>query len=374
MIACSKLYCGKITESDSMRYGPDKHKKPIVVWNMTKQCNLHCVHCYINAKGKPDANELTTETAKKLIDDLAEFQAPVLLFSGGEPLIREDMFELGAYSVQQKLRTVISTNGTLITPEVAKKIKDTGFSYVGISIDGLENTNDKFRGEKGAFNKAIKGIHNCIEAGVKVGLRFTINKNNFSDLKGIFDLIEKEKIPRVCFYHLVYAGRGTKMIEEDVSHKETKEALDLILEKCEKFHKDKVDCEILTVDNHTDGPYLYMKLKSKDEERAKVALKLLEINGGNSTGIGIAEIDNLGEVHADQFWQHYSFGNIHKRKFSEIWMDTSDPLMAGLKNRKKLLKGKCAECKWLSICNGNFRVRAEAYYQDVWAEDPACYI
>ena len=163
------------------------------------------------------------------------------------------MFELGAYSVQQKLRTVISTNGTLITPGSCKKIKDTGFSYVGISIDGLENTNDKFRGEKGAFNKAIKGIHNCIEAGVKVGLRFTINKNNFSDLKGIFDLIEKEKIPRVCFYHLVYAGRGTKMIEEDVSHKETKEALDLILEKCEKFHKDKVDCEILTVDNHTDG-------------------------------------------------------------------------------------------------------------------------
>ena len=102
--------------------------------------------------------------------------------------------------------------------------------------------------------------------------------------------------------------------------------------------------------------------------------QLLRWNGGNSSGIGIGAVDHLGNVHADQFWQHYSFGNVRERPFSRIWTDTSDPLMAGLKNRKPLLKGRCAACKYLDICNGNFRVRAEAIYDDVWAPDPACYL
>lgn len=386
MIGCTKLLCGTVTSGDVLRYGRESEnlpanmlqfsqdKKPIVVWNMTRRCNLHCIHCYIEAKDKPDEGELTTKEAEVLIDDLALFKAPVLLFSGGEPLMREDLFHLGKYAKNKGIRTVISTNGTLITRSMAKKIKETDFSYVGVSLDGLQATNDKFRGSIGAFQEALKGMQNCKEEGVRVGLRFTINKKNAKDLEDVLNLLIKEKIPRCCIYHLVYSGRGSKMIEEDLTNEETKKAVDLIFEKTIEFYKKKADLEILTVDNHTDGVYLYLKIKQSDPERAEEVLKLLKWNGGNSSGIGIACVGNLGEVYADQFWRDYSFGNIRKRKFSEIWMDTSNLLMKSLKNRKPLLKGRCKACKYLDLCNGNFRIRAEAYYGDTWAPDPACYL
>lgn len=384
MINCTKLLCGIKGTSDNLRYGTDdegkpigitpSERRPIVVWNSTRRCNLNCIHCYADSKNLEYEGELTTDEAKRMIEDLAEFKAPVLLFSGGEPLIRNDIFELGKFAKNLGLRTVISTNGTLITEDVAKKIKEVNFSYVGISLDGIEFTNDKFRGCKGAFKKALDGIKNCKSAGVRVGLRLTLNKHNFNDLSAIFDLIENEGIPRVCFYHLVYSGRGSKLIEDDLSHKETREAVDLIFKKTKEFCQKGLDVEILTVDNHSDGVYLYKVLRKENPERVEKVLKLLEWNGGNASGIAISCVDNQGNVHPDQFWRQHSFGNVRERKFSEIWMDTSNPLMAGLKNRRYLLKGKCARCKYINICNGNFRARAEAVYEDLWAEDPACYL
>ena len=386
MIGCTKLLCGTATPSDVLRYGRDismmphnllqfaKDKRPIVVWNMTRRCNLRCVHCYSESQDKEYGGELSTEEAKTFIRDLADFKAPVLLFSGGEPLIREDLFELGKFAQGMGMRTVISTNGTLIDLDAAQRIKDANFSYVGVSLDGIEANNDRFRGKKGAFDAALKGIRSCRQLGVNVGLRFTINKLNFIDLPRILDLLVEEGIPRCCIYHLVYSGRGRKLMEDDLTHEETREAVDIIFDKTIEFHKKGLNIEVLTVDNHTDGVYLYQRVKRDNLERADEVLQLLRWNGGNSSGIGIGNVDNLGYVHADQFWKHYSFGNVRERKFSDIWMDTSDELMRGLKNRKPLLKGKCAECKYLDICNGNFRVRAEAVYNDVWAEDPACYL
>lgn len=377
MINCTRLLCGKSGFYDEIRYVKGKPAdtfRPIVVWNTTKSCNLKCVHCYIDAKAKKDEGELSTGQAKVFIDDLAEFSAPVLLFSGGEPFMRPDLFELGKYALSKGLRTVISTNGTLITAEAAKKIKDTGFSYVGISLDGLEATNDKFRKEAGAFQKTLQGIRNCHEAGVRAGLRFTINKHNFRDIPGIFDLIEKEGIKRACFYHLVYSGRGSAMVKDDLTGQQARDTMDIIFERTIKLCAISQDTEILTVDNHADGVYLYLRLKKEDKLKAKEVLSLLKINGGNKSGIGIADVDNLGFVHPDQFWRHYSFGNVLKRKFSEIWLDESDELLKNLRNRFKLLKGKCGRCHYQDICAGNFRVRAEAVYGDVWQEDPACYL
>ncbi len=386
MIGVTKLLCGTVTPSDALRYGRrsakspshllqfTRDKKPIVVWNMTKACNLHCIHCYYTAKSQPDPDELTTAEAKSLIDDLAQFGVPVFLFSGGEPLMREDLFELGAYAVEQGLRAVISTNGTLISHEAAEKIKEAGFSYVGVSLDGIGETNNRFRGQQGAFEEAVLGIRNCTEAGIRVGLRLTLNKHSYDDLSAILDLLEEENIKRACFYHLVYAGRGARMKADDLTLEESRDAVDMIFDRAEDFHRRGVDLEILTVDNHTDGPYLYMRVEREQPERAEEVMQLLSWNGGNGSGVRIGAIDHLGNVHADQFWQHYSFGNVRERPFSQIWPDTSDPLMAGLKNRQPLLKGRCARCKWLDICNGNFRVRAEAVYGDVWAPDPACYL
>ena len=377
MINCTRLLTSNKGYYDEIRYKkgkPADTNRPIVVWNSTKSCNLSCIHCYFDAKAAKDKGELNTEEAKALIDDLAAFGAPVFLFSGGEPLMRPDLFELGRYAVDKGLRAVISTNGTLITKSAAEKIKAAGFSYAGISLDGLEETNNKFRKDKDAFKRTMDGVRNCHAAGVRAGLRFTINKHNYLDIPGIFDLIEAEGIKRACFYHLVYAGRGTAMRDEDLIHSQSRDTMDIIFERTVRLAGKDKDTEILTVDNHADGVYLYLQLKKKGSERAKEVLDLLKINGGNKSGIGIADIDNLGFVHPDQFWRYYSFGNVRERRFSDIWMDESDGLLKGLRNRVPLLKGKCGRCHFQDICAGNFRVRAESVYGDVWQEDPACYL
>jgi len=386
MIGISKLYCGTVEPSDALRYGRmssklpshllqfSSDKRPVIVWNITKRCNLKCVHCYAHAKNMAFDSELSTREGKNLLDDLAEFGVPVILFSGGEPLTRKDLPELAAYAVKKGMRAVISTNGTLITPEKAQTLKEIGLSYVGISLDGMEEINDRFRGVKGAFRAALEGIENCKKAGIKVGLRFTINKSNVAEISKIFNLLQEMDIPRACFYHLVYAGRGTKLVKEDLSHQESRNALDLIMDLTKQLHDKGHIKEVLTVDNHADGPYLYLRLLKENPERAREVLELLQMNEGNSSGIGIGCISWDGEVHADQFWRHYSFGNVKDRPFSEIWADTSDPLMKKLKEKKKHAKGRCATCRWLDICAGNFRVRSEAVTGDVWAPDPACYL
>ena len=386
MIGISKLYCGTIEPSDAIRYGRmssklpshllqfSSDKRPVVVWNITRRCNLKCIHCYAHAKNTSSDNELTLGESKHLIDDLAGFGVPVILFSGGEPLIRKDLQEIAAYAVKKGMRAVISTNGTLITPQIAQTLKDIGLSYVGISLDGMEEINDRFRGVEGAFALALKGIENCKNAGIKVGLRFTLNRSNANQIPEIFELSEDMDIPRVCFYHLVYAGRGSALVNEDLSHVETRKAVDLIMDLTKKLYDRHLRKEVLTVDNHADGPHLYMRLLRENPERAEEVLELLKMNEGNSSGIGIGCVGWDGEVYADQFWRHYSFGNVRNRPFSEIWTDTSDPLMKKLKEKKRHAKGRCATCRWLDICAGNFRVRSEAVTGDVWAPDPACYL
>jgi radical SAM protein with 4Fe4S-binding SPASM domain len=366
--------CGKSGSGDNLRYQKGVHKKPVVVWNSTQQCNLKCIHCYARSESKTYLNELTTEQGRDLITDLADFQTPVLLFSGGEPLMRRDLFELAGLAKDLGLRTVLSTNGTLITKENAEKLKKTGFSYVGVSLDGFESTNDHFRAQKGAFENAVQGIRTCISSGVKTGLRFTLTKHNLADSYDIFNLIEKEKIPRVCFYHLVYSGRATDLMKEDLTKEETRSFIDNLMKRVVDLNQNNQDVEVLTVDNHTDAPYIYQKLLDIDNKKADDVMNLFKMNGGNSSGSGIGCVDFNGYVHADQFWHHYSLGNVLKRKFSEIWSDESEPLLNGLRDRKKLLKGRCGKCKYLDICNGNFRVRAEAAYKDIWAPDPACYL
>lgn len=380
MIGVSKLLCDTENFGDSLRYAQGSHGQrhgaaagmgPVVSWNITRTCNLRCVHCYSNSDAKQYSGELTTAEAKQFIADCAAFKVPVLLLSGGEPLIRPDVFELVEYARDKGIRTTFSTNGTLITPAIAKRIKDLGVGYVGISLDGLGEANDKFRGQTGAFDRALAGIRNCLAIGQRVGLRFTINRYNFHDLENIFALIKEERIPRVCFYHLVYSGRGSTMMEHDVTHEESRQAMDLIMKKAVEFGS---DCEILTVDNHADIVYLYLQARKQDPVRAEKIWELMRRNGGNRSGIAFANVDPLGNVHPDQFTQTQTFGNVRERPFGEIWTDTSQPILAGLKDRKPLLKGRCASCKWLSVCNGNFRARAEAVTGDFWESDPACYL
>lgn len=384
MISVTKLLFATEYFGDSLRYTDNAHKArngvregmgPVVVWNSTRTCNLKCRHCYMSSDAKKYQNELTTAEAKQFIDDLADFNVPVLLFSGGEPLIRPDFFELADYAAKKGVRPTLSTNGTLITPEVARKIKDIGVGYVGISLDGLREVNDKFRGKAGAFEAAMNGIKNCVAVDQRVGLRFTINHHNIQELENIFDFIEEENINRVCFYHLVYSGRGNQMMDEDVTAEESRRAMDIIIRRTRDFEERGLKKEILTVDNHCDGVYMYLKaLQEGKDELAQQIKKYISINGGNRSGMAFAEVDPLGYVHPDQFTQHHTFGNVRERKFGDIWQDTTNPIMAGLKDRKPLLKGRCSKCKFLDNCNGNFRTRAEARTGDFWESDPSCYL
>lgn len=384
MISVTKLLFAREYYGDSLRYTKNAHAMrngagegmgPVVVWNSTKTCNLKCRHCYMSSDNKKYQNELTTQEAKSFIDDLADFHVPVLLFSGGEPLIRPDFFELAEYAQAKGVRPTLSTNGTLITREVAQRIKDIGVGYVGISLDGLQDVNDQFRGVEGAFQKAMAGIQNCVAVGQRVGLRFTINHHNIQELENIFDFIERENINRVCFYHLVYSGRGTAMKNQDVTAEESRRAMDIIIRRTKDFEDRGLEKEILTVDNHCDGVYMYLKavLEGNDQQAAQIK-KYISMNGGNRSGIAFGEVDPFGYVHPDQFTQHHTFGNVRDRKFSEIWQDTSNPIMAGLKDRKPLLKGRCSQCRFLENCNGNFRTRAEAVTGDFWESDPSCYL
>ena len=384
MISVTKLLFATEYFGDSLRYTDNAHKArngvregmgPVVVWNSTRTCNLKCRHCYMSSDAKKYQNELTTAEAKQFIDDLADFNVPVLLFSGGEPLIRPDFFELADYAAKKGVRPTLSTNGTLITPEVARKIKDIGVGYVGISLDGLREVNDKFRGKAGAFEAAMNGIKNCVAVDQRVGLRFTINHHNIQELENIFDFIEEENINRVCFYHLVYSGRGNQMMDEDVTAEESRRAMDIIIRRTRDFEERGLKKEILTVDNHCDGVYMYLKaLQEGKDELAQQIKKYIAMNGGNRSGMAFAEVDPLGYVHPDQFTQHHTFGNVRERKFGDIWQDTTNPIMAGLKDRNPLLKGRCSKCKFLDNCNGNFRTRAEARTGDFWESDPSCYL
>ncbi len=386
MIGISKLYCGGVETSDVLRYGAaseklpshllqfSRDKRPVVVWNVTRRCNLKCVHCYSNSQSIKYSGELSTEEGKKLISDLADFGCPVILFSGGEPLMREDLPELVQFAADKGIRAVISTNGTLISEQKAAVFAGIGLSYMGVSLDGIGEIHDSFRGVKGAFDAAVRGIRNCQEAGIKVGVRFTITGKNSAEIPPIFDFIEGNNIPRACFYHLVYSGRGSTLADNDLSHDQTREVVDLIMDRTRDLFDRGIQKEILTVDNHADGPYLYMRLLREDPDRAAEVLKLLKMNEGNNSGRGIGCVSWDGEVHPDQFWREISFGNVKQRPFSDIWMDTSNELMAKLKDKKSYVTGRCASCRWLDVCGGNFRARAEAVTGDIWAPDPACYL
>lgn len=380
MLAVSHLLADVESFGDQLRYseGSRGHRTgthsgagPVVVWSVTRSCNLKCMHCYANSENKKYEGELDTQEALRLIDEMAEMKVPVILFSGGEPLARPDIFQLAEYAICKGIRITFSTNGTLIDEAAARRIKELGVGYVGISLDGIGEVHDYFRNRTGAFELAMRGVRNCISQGQKVGLRFTMNRHNIAQLPLIFELMEKEGIQRACFYHMVYTGRGS--LSDDISHEETRAALDYIFEKARDFNRRGLQKELLTVDNHADAVYLYMKALELNEERAADILRKLRMNGGNRTGIAICNIDHQGNVHPDQFTPDVTFGNVKQEAFRDIWFG-SHPVLTGLRDRKPLLSGRCGSCRYLDICNGNFRSRSLAVHGDLWADDPACFL
>lgn len=358
--------------AEATRYS--RKARPVVVWNVTRRCNLFCAHCYNDSGNGQYPGELTTGEALSVIDSLSDFKVPAIIFSGGDPLLRPDIFTLIERASSLGMRPILSTNGISIDKAVARRIRDAGVVYAGVSLDGSEETNDSLRGMRGGFRRALEGIRHLKDAGLVAGVRFTMSRKTIGELPFIFDLIEKEDIERGYFAHLVYAGRGERFSREELSHEETRQAVDLIFSRASDFIGREIERDIVTGSNDVDGVYLYLKLREKEPQKAERVHKLLSDRGGNSSGVTLANIDNLGNVHPDQFWIARSFGNVKERPFADIWSDLSDPLLKALRNRRGLVKGRCGRCAFFSICGGSYRVRAEFSTGDLWAEDPACYL
>ncbi len=347
---------------------------PVVIWNLVRRCNLTCKHCYATSADKDFPGELSTGQVYEVMDDLRSFGVSVLILSGGEPLMRPDIFDISRRAKQMGFYVGLSTNGTLITEDNIQDIAGMDYDYVGISIDGMRETHDKFRRKQGAFDESMRGIRLCQEQGIKVGLRFTLTRDNAAELPDLLRLLEQQNIDKFYLSHLNYAGRGNKNRKDDLHHRMTRDAMNLLFSTCLDQIARGLHIEYVTGNNDADGVYLLQWVTEHLPEQADRLQQMLQRWGGNSSGVNISNIDNLGNVHPDTMWWEYTLGNVKERPFSEIWQDVSDPLMAGLKHKPRPVEGRCAQCRYLSICGGNTRTRAWQLTGNFWAEDPGCYL
>ncbi|MGC8624558.1 MAG: radical SAM protein [Phycisphaerae bacterium] len=381
MFSVTNLLCDYQAGNEHLRYGhrtasgeAEAIPRPVVVWAVTKACNLRCVHCYASATNTPAPNELTYAEGLALLNDLAAFHVPAVLFSGGEPLSRPEILPFIRHARSLGLACTLSTNGLLIDDKMADNLAQAGLKYAGISIDGMEARHDQLRGKIGAFKGTLGGMRRCRERGIKVGARFTVHGLNVDDLDAIFDLCVANEVQRLCIYHLAYAGRADNMQKVDLTAGQIRAVVDRIFQKSQELHAQGIPLEVLTVDNHADAAYLLLQLEKNDPQQYQAVRTRLEGTGGNRSGCNIASVDPVGHVHYDQFTWNYHCGNIREKPFSQIWTEASDPRLAILRNRKAYLPARCQACRFLSVCNGNLRTRAEAATGDWLGFDPACYL
>jgi heme d1 biosynthesis radical SAM protein NirJ len=355
--------------------GPKRNPPgPVVIWNLIRRCNLRCKHCYSISTDVDFPGELSTDEVFTVMDDLKHFRVPVLILSGGEPLLRSDIFDISRRAKALGFYVGLSTNGTPIDDTNIAAIAEVGYDYVGVSLDGIGPTHDHFRRRDGAFEASLRGIRLCIERGIKVGLRFTLTRDNFRELPAVLALMDREGADKFYLSHLNYAGRGNKHRGDDAHFGMTRAAMDLLFETAWTSIERGDGKQFVTGNNDADGVYLLMWAAQRFPDRVEHLHAKLEQWGGNSSGVNVANIDNLGNVHPDTFWWHYSLGNVRERPFSAIWPDRSDPVMAGLKAAPRSIEGRCAACRHFTICGGNTRVRALQLTGNPWAEDPGCYL
>ena len=347
---------------------------PVVIWNLIRRCNLTCKHCYSISADTDFPGELSTAEVFRVMEDLRAFRVPVLILSGGEPLLRPDIFTISERAKALGFYVGLSTNGTLIDEAMIEPIAAVEYDYVGISLDGIGATHDAFRRKEGAFAASLRGVRLCRAAGIKVGLRFTMTLDNARQLPDLLRLADDEGVDKFYLSHLNYAGRGNKNRRDDASFAETRRGMDILFEAALASARRGDGKEYVTGNNDADVVYLLHWTHRRFPERAEHIRARLAQWGGNSSGVNIANIDNLGNVHPDTFWWHYSLGNVRTRPFSAIWTDTSDPIMAGLKRTPRRIKGRCGACAHFDICGGNTRIRALQLTGDPWEADPGCYL
>lgn len=353
---------------------PRRASGPVVIWNLVRRCNLNCKHCYSTSADTDFKGELSTTEAIGVLEQLKAARVPALILSGGEPLLRPDLYEIAAHAKRLGFHLSLSSNGTLLDTRHAARLLVAGFDYVGVSLDGMEATHDRFRRCPGAFRQALDGLRVARQCGLRVGVRMTLTEANADELPDVVALTEAEGIDKFYLSHFNYAGRGSSHRGDDAHHAHTRVAVDWLFDHVWARAQEGRAGDFVTGNNDADGVGLLHWIARRQPGRLADMRQRLVNWGGNATGVGVANIDNLGNVHPDTMWWHVSIGNVRERAFADIWDDRSHPLMRGLKANPRPLEGRCATCAHREICNGNTRVRAYAVSGNPWAEDPGCYL
>jgi len=347
---------------------------PVVVWNLIRRCNLNCLHCYSTSADVDFKGELSTAEALATLEQLRAAHVPALILSGGEPLLRPDLYEIAARARELGFHLSLSSNGTLLTQDHARRLAQTGFDYVGVSLDGLQPTHDRFRRHVDAFTDALAGIRRARDAGLRVGVRMTLTEANAAELPAVVALTEAEGLDKFYLSHFNYAGRALGHKRETAQHRVTRTALDGLFEHVWARAQRGQAGDFVTGNNDADGVYLLHWIAARFPDRVADMRQRLIHWGGNASGMNVANIDNLGNVHPDTMWWQVTLGNVRERAFGAIWADRAHPLMAGLNARPRPLEGRCGACPQRVICNGNTRSRAYGATGNYWAEDPGCYL
>jgi len=350
-----------------------KARGPVVIWNLLRRCNLSCRHCYANSFDKDFPGELSLEQCLKNISSMKKAHSPAVILSGGEPLLHPHVFEIAKEVKAQGFYLALSSNGILLTDEIALKLKEIDFNYVGVSLDGIGAVNDHIRGKAGAFEESLNGVRNGVRHGLKMGLRTTLTNTNFHQIDDMLKVCLDNGVSKFYLSHLNYGGRGNK--KEDAHFKMTRDVMNLLFDRCFEYVQKGIELEIVTGNNDADAAFLLMWAKDKFPDENIEHLKEMLVHwGGNASGTGVANIDAQGDVHPDTFWPGVKMGSIKDQSFDEIWSDNSHPMIKFLREDRKEIHGRCLSCQYFSMCNGNTRVRAHQLLGDPKASDPGCYL
>ncbi|HOT83681.1 MAG TPA: radical SAM protein, partial [Candidatus Defluviicoccus seviourii] len=272
---------------------------PVVIWNLIRRCNLKCKHCYSFSADADFPGELSTAEVFAVMADLRTFGVPVLILSGGEPLLRPDIFAITAHAKSLGFFVALSTNGTLIDAANIGRIAAAGYDYVGISLDGIGAVHDAFRRKEGAFAASLNAVRLCQANGIKVGLRFTMTLDNAHHLADLLALADAEGVEKFYLSHLNYAGRGDRNRGADATFAVTRRAMEHLFEAALRSVEHGWAREYVTGNNDADGVLLLRWVERRFPDKAAHIRAKLEQWGGNSSGVNVANIDNLGNVHPD---------------------------------------------------------------------------
>ncbi len=352
------------------RFAPGGDAPFVVVWNLGIHCNMTCPHCYAAATARPSPHDLDTPQALRLVDQMAQAGVRVLIASGGEPLLRPDLFELLAHARDAGLAPQLSSNGVLIDETAAGRLVACGVGYVGVSLDGLREWNDAYRGMAGGFDLALRGVGFARAAGMRTGVRMTLTRRNVEQLGGVADVAVLAGADRFYVSHLVDSGRGARLVADDLDRGEARRTLVHLFETAERWLERGLPTRVVTGSNDSDGPFLLRWVEARYGAAAAAPVEqLLLARGGNSAGEKILSVDHRGRVHPDQFWRSALLGDVRTAPFAEI---LKHPLRAELRDRLAHLTGRCGACAYRALCRGSHRERALARHGALWAPDPAC--